>query len=302
MRHFWLNFHVGYACRHHGACCSSGWPIPVERDRVIPIQSLAAGPTSDWLIAEANAPDDVAGSLALGSSGHCVFHGDGCRIHAARPASCAHFPYRCLIDPRGVHVTLSHYCPTAASMLFAHDEPIEIVEGPAPVAGRDVPEGLDAREALPPLAAPNFLMTFEALTAWERAAVAAPWPEGVTPARNLELFEQARRAVPSPLEWLAAPAELERIWEERVQPSCREFAPVLARYRAAKVFASWPLYLGDGLAAIRSSVDQAGVVLQVEAARQCAAKDAPLDATRLKEAIRQTDLLLMHYADPHLLL
>jgi len=122
---FWLNFHVAYACRHSGECCSSGWPIPVESDRVIPIRSLAGRHDDSWLIRDANAPEDVAGTLALQDNGHCVFHGaGGCGAYAARPASCAHFPYVCLIDQRGVPVTLTHYCSSGAPMVFPGSGPV----------------------------------------------------------------------------------------------------------------------------------------------------------------------------------
>src|SRR5207344_2496571 len=94
-----------------------------------------------------------------------------CSAYAHRPLSCVHFPYVCLIDQRGVHVTLSHYCPTAASLLFDHQGPIEIVEGPSPVPELEIPEGLDAREALPPLASSERLMTFAEFSAWEQERV-----------------------------------------------------------------------------------------------------------------------------------
>ena len=306
MRTFWLNFHVNYACRHSGACCSSGWPIPVEHDCVTPIRSLAARLDNAWLVPAVDAPAAVAGILALSANGHCVFHGDtGCGVYAARPASCAHFPYVCLIDPRGVHVTLSHYCPTAVSMLFEPAQPIAIVEGPSPVPDRAFPEGLDARESLPPLASPGRLMTFEALTAWEQSAVAASYsagPVAIDASVRRELFERARQAVPAPLDWPAAPGDLDRLWSELVAPAWADYAVALARYRAAKAFASWALYLGDGIAAVNRSVEQAVAVLQVEAARQCAADGQVLNAGRLTEAIRRTDLLLVHYADAALLL
>jgi hypothetical protein len=32
-RVFALTVHATYACRHTGACCTAGWPIPVEPDR-----------------------------------------------------------------------------------------------------------------------------------------------------------------------------------------------------------------------------------------------------------------------------
>lgn len=304
MTTLWLNFHLPYACRHSGACCSSGWPIPVEVERVIPLRSLAARTDEGWLVPATNAPPDVAGTLALGADGHCVFHGAaGCGVHPARPASCEHFPYVCLIDARGVHVALSHYCPTAAALLFAHTDPIAIVDGPSPVAGRSLPEGLDARESLPPLESPTRLMSVDALARWEREAVTMPWHPAAVPTmvRTRELFEAARRAVPAPLDWPSAPGDLDRILAQQVDPAWAGFLPVLQRYRAAKMFASWALYLGDGIPAAERLVDQALAVLRVEAARQCEMAGGPLDAAKLKEAIRQTDLLLIHYADGRVL-
>jgi Fe-S-cluster containining protein len=295
---FWLNFHVHYSCRHSGACCSSGWPIPVERERVIAIQSLLSNAGDAWLLPATGAPDAVAGTLAMQATGHCVFHGSGgCGVYAARPVSCAHFPYVCLIDQRGVHVTLSHYCPTAAAMLFEEHGPTAIVEGPPPVTGLEIPEGLDARDALPPLESPNRLMTFEAVTAWERQAVATRWSEMPEPEDRLELFDRARAAVPQPLEWSAAPDDVDRGRVKLVAPSIGQFARVIDRYLSAKAFASWALYAEDGTAAVLRSVETARAVLEVEAVRACARAGRRLDAPLLTEAIRQSDLLLMHYAD-----
>ncbi len=201
----WLNFHLPYRCRHSLACCSSGWPIPIERDRATAVErEVATGqvhPLHDTLAgarrrrtrakwpgrssstcramrvpASAGVANRLAGSRAMLSERR-----RSRRVHHLphRPLSCAHFPYVCLIDQRGVHVTLSHYCPTAASLLFEHDGPIEIVEGPPPIPGLEVPEGLDARESLPPLARPKGnpkglppqLMSFDEFSAWEREQV-----------------------------------------------------------------------------------------------------------------------------------
>jgi hypothetical protein len=76
---------------------------------------------------------------------------------------------------------------------------------------------------------------------------------------------------------------------------------VLNRYAAAKLFASWSIYLGDGLEATAHTAQIASAVLRIECARQCARFHRPLDRELLTEAIRQSDLLLVHYADPHLL-
>ena len=277
MRYFWLNFHVNYACRHSGACCSACWPIPVERHRVMQIQQVSNH--ADWLVPTTGAPDDIAGRLAFGPAGHCVFHGDpGCEVYSMRPASCAHFPYVCLIDQRGVHVTLSHYCPTAASMLFDHDGPTAIVAGRSPVPEFDPREGLDARDALPPLASPSRLMSFDDFASWEENTV-----------RTVGAHMAPRVA------WPEATQDLEDICGRLVAPAWQAFEPVIARYLAAKAFASWAAYLNDdGTAAVLCGVEAARAVLQVEAARQCARADRILDAPLLKEAIRQSDLLLVH--------
>ncbi len=209
---WWLSCHVDYACRHSGACCRSGWPLPVET-AVVPGISAAvqAGQvrtvdgTTAWLNESAEAPDGTSGTFRL-EGGACVFHAPRagataaaapgthhCAVHAtlghdALPASCRHFPRVCLVDDRGVRVSLSHYCPTAATMLFTHEGPIEIVPGPAAVPGLVVPEGLDVRDGLPPRLTPGVLMDLDALTAWERVVIgtlAGPdAPEG-TPAEAL---------------------------------------------------------------------------------------------------------------------
>ena len=236
MKYFWLNVHLPYRCRHSGACCTAGWPIPIEPERAI---LLGRG-----------------GTLPRDANGACVFHDGRCTVYEHRPMSCVHFPYVCLIDQRGVRVTLSHYCPTAASLLFEHHGPIEIVEGPPPIPGVEIPEGLDARESLPPLRAPNLLMSYEEFSDWERN----------------ELTTLAPLAGDS------------------------EFAPVIERFLAAKVFASWAAYRGDGISSIRAAVGNAhrALVDQIETA--CREAGRALDAELMLSAIRQTDLYLLHRA------
>jgi hypothetical protein len=184
----WLSCHVAYACRHSGACCGAGWPVPIERAVVPAIdKAVAAGrirPADEsvaWVSPHAAAPPEMAGTLRL-LEDRCVFHqprADGaraCAVHSVLghdhlPTACQHFPRVCLIDDRGVHVSLSHFCPTAAAMLLDSADPVTIVDGAPPVAGRDVPEGLDVRGALPPLVGPRVLADLEGYTAWERHVV-----------------------------------------------------------------------------------------------------------------------------------
>jgi Fe-S-cluster containining protein len=333
----WLNFHVPYRCRHSLVCCSSGWPIPIERDRAeTVVRQIAAGQVrplvTPWLRPAAGAPDEMAGTLELDDVGRCVFlHArarvakpvppklasesdaklaaaevGACTIHPHRPLSCAHFPYVCLIDQRGVHVTLSHYCPTAASLLFDHDGPIEIVEGPPPIPGLEIPEGLDARDSLPPRESAERLFAWDDFSRWEREQIARFQGSNVPGFQrsgvpgfqsSLTLFETARAAVPPPTTWPAIPDDLKRHWSALVAPAWQSFAAVIDRYLAAKLFASWAAYLGDGTQAILREVEIASAVLRVEATRNCLQAARPLDAALLKDAIRQSDLLLMHYAD-----
>jgi Fe-S-cluster containining protein len=320
VKYFWLNFHLAYACRHSGLCCTSGWPIPVEHARVAAIEESIARDVIPltvvpWLIAGSNMPEDVAGTLALRANAHCVFFEagrPGCAVHGVKPASCAHFPFVCLFDQRGVHVTLSHYCPTSTALLFEHRGPIAIVEGPSPLPDITMLEGLDASEALPPTfakatagrptapASRPRLMSWEELSDWERDRVLNAKIDELQP-EDVALFDRARAAVPAPLSWPEAPDNLASIWFAMVAPAWRHFEDVLSRYAAAKAFASWSLYLGDGVEAAAETARIAAAVLRIECARQCRVFGRPLDRELLSNAIEQTDLLLVHYADPEVL-
>ena len=294
-------------------CCTSGWPIPVERAGVAAIEEAIARKViplqvMPWIVPDPLAPEEVSGVLALRDNGHCVFFeagGPGCSIHDVKPAPCVHFPYVCLIDPRGVRVTLSHYCPTAVAMLFEHSDPIAIVEGPSPVPEGHALEGLDARESLPPTFAKAtvgkpLLMSFDEFTVWERDEIARARIDVLQP-DDVTLFERVRAAVPQPWGWPPAPPDLEAAWWSAVAPAWPRFDDVLRRYAAAKVFASWAAYQGDGVAAVREVARVAAAVLRIECARQCLDTGGALDRELLTEAIRQSDLLLVHYADPVLL-
>lgn len=377
----WLSCHVHYACRHAGACCRSGWPLPVESHVVPGIDAAIAAKrlrTVDgspvWLLASADAPPGVAGTLRL-TDDACVFHASGrpgapadpgprhCAVHAAEghgalPASCQHFPRVCLVDERGVRVSLSHQCPTAASLLFAHDGPVAIVEGPPVVPGTAVPEGLDARDELPPRLTPGVLMDLEALTAWEDLVVrtlAGPDAPAGTPAEALALvrayaerlvgwtpggaplvqligalrgsdgrlsagvafmsaergsdggpyrLERQRRAMRvvsqtcrAPWTWPAPPAIVDTLDRAFVAPHWPAAAPLVRRYLATRAFGAWVTYQADAARGLVRWLQLVHDVLRVEAARACGEANRPLDGDLLVTAVRQTDLLLMHYAD-----
>ena len=189
-----LTVHARYACRHSGACCTAGWPIPVEADRLTTLAAaiddgrLAAPSLSRPLwIQPADAPSATPALLQSDDHG-CVFYealpasvgeparaGNGrCRIHrtlghGALPLACRQFPRISVIDPRGTSVTLSHYCPTAAGLLDVAEVAITN-ESPAFPADAEL-VGLDVRTNLPPLLRPDMLMDWESWWEWEQRAV-----------------------------------------------------------------------------------------------------------------------------------
>ena len=328
MHTYWLSSHAHYECRHTGACCSSRWPIPVEAVHVGPIDAALADRRLDtgglpWLEPIALAPPEVAGVFGQTADGRCVFRqAHRCAVHTALgpgrlPAACLHFPRVCLIDDRGVFVTLSHYCPTAAAMLVAHAGPVSIVPGPPAISTGGIPEGLDARADLPPLFDERRLMSLDEYGAWERDAVAV-LAEGADPdaavarlwagagggplARTTRArFDEVRGAVPPTLQWPDSPHDTDRTWAALVARASIPVAPVVGRYLAARVFASWVAYQGRGLRAVVRGVEAALAVFRVEAVRQAGRSDRALDRTWLIDALRQADLLLVHYADPQAL-
>src|SRR5690349_18004185 len=185
---FALSIHADYKCRHSGACCTADWDVPVELpiyrslDERLRLGALQVAPHARELlpfIVEPDLPEDAAAMLERTDRGECVFFERGsrlCIVHrdageAALPATCRHFPRLAVADGRGTFVTLSHFCPTAASMLFRDDVALEIVERPAafPLADYD---GLTVTaDDLPPLLSPSMLMDAEGYTAWERHMV-----------------------------------------------------------------------------------------------------------------------------------
>ena len=185
-----LSIHADYKCQKSGVCCTSDWDVPVEvplyrtlTDAVATGQLSRAATEEEGyptFIVEPDLPDEAAAMVGRTSSGNCVFfHSRSglCVIHRdlgepQLPSTCRHFPRLAVRDWRGTFISLTHYCPTAAGMLFRDDVPLQIVESPAafPPAAY---EGLTVdSEAWPPLLKPEMLMDLEGYSAWERHMVA----------------------------------------------------------------------------------------------------------------------------------
>jgi Fe-S-cluster containining protein len=185
---FALSIHADYKCRHSGACCTADWDVPVELpvyrslDEQIRRGSLRVAPAAEPLlpfVVEADLPDGAAAMLERTHGGDCVFFERDshlCVVHRdageeSLPATCRHFPRLAVADARGTFVTLSHYCPTAASMLFREDVGLEIVERPPAFPAADYDGLTVTADDLPPLLSPSMLMDSDGYSAWERHMV-----------------------------------------------------------------------------------------------------------------------------------
>jgi Fe-S-cluster containining protein len=171
-----LNLHAGFACRHSGACCTAGWPIPVEPTAAAAIR--AGIPEAGAALTTAGRlPDGAAAIIAPTPGGACPFYlSDGGRLcdiqrrlgHEALPESCRHFPRIALAEADATRVTLSHFCPTAALMLFVEgpDHVVVVADAPGIADGRAY-DGFDARRTIPPLLRPGVVMDGPSCRLWE---------------------------------------------------------------------------------------------------------------------------------------
>jgi Fe-S-cluster containining protein len=174
-----LEIHSGYRCRHAGRCCTARWDIPIEADAAHAVELWFRGRSAERPFKPGGAPAGYAAVLSRRPDGRCVFFDrrpDGsCDVHRELgeerlPSACRHFPRIALTDSRGTFVTLSHYCPTAAELLFSGGI-LTTVQAPATLSLEGTIEGLNASDALPPLLRPGMLMDLDSYHAWEQAAL-----------------------------------------------------------------------------------------------------------------------------------
>jgi Fe-S-cluster containining protein len=307
-----LSIHSAYACAHSGACCTAGWPIPAEPPLIAALRDRELGPawTAERAFEMAGSPDGPLSILRTEAEACAFYERDQCRcaVHrlagpATLPTACRNFPRITLTDGRGVFITLSHFCPTAAALLLA-DRDISIVEAPPSLSLNGTVEGLDATGVLPPLLRPGMLTDAEGYTAWEQEAIdvfndrryvardalaivsdatdhVCNWRPGAETlaTRVHDAFDRARGARPSPY------------------GSHSRFEHGIKSFLAAHLFASWHAYQDGGLRAAVRAVDTAFVTLGEELAprlgsgrpEHCRRARAPFIA-----AVRAADFRLRH--------
>jgi Fe-S-cluster containining protein len=204
-----LALHANYCCGRTGACCSSGWDVPVEPDVEDDLRAALVagrlkppheGAPEACFRSMASLPHGARVVLRTDGGGRCCFLESGpqnaCAVHrqlgeAALPSACREFPRVVLLTPGRVSVTLSHYCPTAAALLFrapstgAVDPLLRVLEDPPAFPPSRTYEGLDARAALPPLLRPGVLMSWDAHERWEAHALQTLAREDLAPEQAL---------------------------------------------------------------------------------------------------------------------
>lgn len=268
-----LDFHAPYRCRHAGACCRAGWTIPFEDGTV----------------------------AARDSSGACSFldgAGQRCSIHHARgvqalPVTCRMFPRIVLHDDRGTFLSLSHFCPTAARLLFDARGEAAIVDAPPSLADIGELDGLDARGQWPPLLRPRMLMDLDSYGVWERRAVSVLTRDTIDPREALAELEDMTARITS---WVPGASALQDVVESafdcqtpRAPASVTDATGgAVTRWLAARLFGAWTAYQGDGLAA---------TLRYLRACLDTFTREADLDGDAF-EAIRRSDLRILHSAAP----
>jgi len=153
-----LSIHARYACRHSGACCTAGWAIPIEPECRGRLGGMAL--------------------LTPNADGHCRHFDRSSRLcavhraegHEALPLSCQQFPRLSVVEHDEIRLSMSHFCPTAASLLFEETE-LSIVCDPPAFPESAQYDGLDARTTWPPLVHRSLLFDLDAYREWEAFVV-----------------------------------------------------------------------------------------------------------------------------------
>jgi hypothetical protein len=335
-----LEFHAEYRCRHAGVCCRAPWDIEVEPavvktvsgGRIVPLHAGVQPFRTD---------DGGAVTLTRRADGDCHFRqASRCSLQvtggeALLPTACRHFPRVLLLDTRGVLITLSHFCPTAAALLVDGGS-IAVVEARPPLALSGPLEGLDARDTFPPLLRPGMLMSVDDYGRYEQACLSAFasasqagaaladisratetirwWQPGAgTLARHIDrAFASSSgatagrtglsqgfaivRSLTGPHPHMDVPEGFDARWDMVARAGGVRLQGMLARYLAAATFGNWMAYRGQGL---RSTVEWLRAcydVLRLQIVRE--AGDPPVVThDSLIRAAGAADYLVVHTVD-----
>jgi hypothetical protein len=243
----------------------------------------------------------------------------GAMGHSAIPLACRQFPRQSVRDPRGVSVTLSHYCPTANDLLSSHTGEVSIVTNPPAFPADAEHVGFEADPSLPPLLHPQLAMDWNSWWLFEEMSVALlatesqpldrlalaveqarNWNVGAGPllthVRNAFQFATEASLTEQPLSseridartadaLSAVPEDWRALAAETVETAAASALDdqVVRRFLAAHAFANWAAYQGEGLRTWFRAIETAACLLQ-----------------RTQDP-GQVDLILRHLGEPEAL-
>src|SRR5262249_8884552 len=221
-----------------------------------------------------------------GTNRRCFIHGAS-GLHAL-PVTCRMFPRVVLHDARGTFISLSHFCPTAAALLFEPSGDVAIVDAPAALADIRALDGLDARREWPPLLRPGVLMDLESYGAWERHALSTLTRGGDSARDALAALADASARIAA---WTPESGELRddvhaafHALGGAAAPDAEREGAAVKRWLAARLFGAWIAYQGDGLAATMAYLASC-----LDAFDREVTEDG-----NVFEAIRRSDLRIVH--------
>jgi hypothetical protein len=207
------------------------------------------------------------------------------------PTACRNFPRVTLRDPRGIFITLSHFCPTAARVLLDAGD-IAIVDAPPSLALTGDVEGLDAVAVMPPLLRRAMLMDLDGYTAWEQAAIAVLNDRRYTAGDAIDVIAAATRDTVTwnpGRESLSARITRAFVSARWAHPPTttphRRYAHAVKAFLAAHLFASWAAYQNGGITA---------VVAAVRTAHDLVDREFTSDESFI-ECVREADSRLRHH-------
>jgi hypothetical protein len=321
-----LSLYANYACRHSGACCTAGWSIPVE-DRLLPLLGVnvlapdAQGtcvhfdrdsrlcdvqrqhgedmlPGSCYQFPRRALIDDRGTFITLSNfcptAAALLYESEAALAIVPSPAA---FPEQRIyegLDARGQWPPLVRPGLLFDFESYARWEAfiVSTLAGDAPVAN-----------ALAQIAA-----AAETLRTW--TPVNGAFNRWVTRALEistadptaLHLYRAFRTTdtYDALCQFVLVPPKHQSPSRMSGSSLVREWngeARTVRRYLASKAFASWSSYESLGIRTLIAELLVSELVLRVECERACQAVQRPLDRGLMIEAIRQSDLLLIHLID-----
>jgi hypothetical protein len=233
-----------------------------------------------------------------------------------------------VIEPEGVSLSLSHYCPTAADLLFDGTRAFSLVTNAPAFPGTWPFEGLDATGTYPPLLRPGVLLGLDGLRAFEEEAVRVlatgdlwssvgaiesavaevrSWTaaRGPLPPLIRSAFRAAyapsraeagdpRRLLMSSLSEGTPPGERLPVFISPAPPVPPAVDLPLRKYLASRLFGAWITYQGDDL---RTTARYLRLCLDTVRLFAAGTGSGAPPLSSWKEAVRKADLWLLHYCD-----